>query len=473
VDRCHRQVPPGLSNGIVTMIDRPRILILSQDEISANMSGPAIRCWEFARVLSHHGRVTLANPGEVELDLPPGVDTLPLNTPMLQERASDYDVIILSGYILAVYPFLKTLDVPLVVDIYAPFNLENLQRIADKKMAFQLQDHDEVLTVLTDQLRCGDFFLCASEAQRDYWLGVLSGLNRVNPLTHGDDPTLRRLIEVVPFGLPADSPRQTCQVLKGVHPGISASDKVVLWGGGIYDWLDPLTLIRAMNVIVAQRDDVKLFFMGVKHPNPTVRGFEMLEQAIGLSRELGLENRFVFFNDWVPYKERANYLLEADIGASLHLDHLETRYAFRTRLLDYIWAGLPVVCTSGDTMAKLVSEYRLGQVVAYQAVAEVASAILELLDTPNLRAAYASRFEATAPMFSWPNAARPLVDFCQAPYFAADRTLRATSVDGKAISEIPAWQRYLRKGYRYLSTGEVGTLWEELKRYLAWRLKHD
>jgi glycosyltransferase involved in cell wall biosynthesis len=454
------------------MTDMPRILILSQEDIGANMSGPAIRCWEFARVLSHHCRVTLASPGKVELDLPPGVDALELNAQALQERASEYDAILLSGYTLSLYPFLKTVDAPLVVDIYAPFNLENMKRIAGKKMAFQWGDHDEVLKVLKDQLLHGDFFLCASEAQRDYWLGVLSGLNRVNPLTYGDDPTLRRLIEVVPFGLPAESPTSTRQALKGVYPGIGPSDSVVLWGGGVYDWLDPLTLIRAMDVVAEQRDDVKLFFMGVKHPNPKVRGFEALEQATELSRELGLENRIVFFNDWVPYEDRANYLLEADIGVSLHLDHLETRYAFRTRLLDYIWAGLPTICTAGDTMASLVSKHQLGRVAGYQAVAEVATAILELLDTPDLHAAYAPRFEAVADLFSWPSAVRPLVSFCRAPYFAPDRTLRRTNVAGEAVSEIPAWRRYAGKGFRYLRTGEVGTLWEELKRYVAWRLKH-
>jgi glycosyltransferase involved in cell wall biosynthesis len=453
------------------MTDVPRILILSQDEIGVNMSGPAIRCWEFARILSAFCQVTLASPTEVGLALPPGVDTLPLNTATLQERASLYDAIILSGYTLAVYPFLKELNIPLVVDIYAPFNLENLQRIADKKMAFQLQDHDEVLTVLKDQLQYGDFFLCASETQRDYWLGILSGLNRVNPLTYRDDPTLRRLIAVVPFGLPSTPPIHTSQVLKGVYPGIRATDQVVLWGGGVYNWLDPLTLIRAMEIVAAQRDDVKLFFMGVKHPNPTVRGFEMLRQAIEMSRELGLENRFVFFNDWVPYEARANYLLEADIGVSLHLDHMETRYAFRTRLLDYIWTGLPIICTTGDTMAELVSAHQLGRVVGYQAVTEVASAIMNLLDTPSLRAEYKPRFDAVAPTLSWPNVAQPLVTFCQSPHFAADQALWGTGAESKGISGDPAWRRYMRKGYRYLRTGEVKALWDELRRYLAWQLR--
>jgi glycosyltransferase involved in cell wall biosynthesis len=224
-----------------------------------------------------------------------------------------------------------------------------------------------------------------------------------------------------------------------------------------------------MGIIAGQRDDVRLFFMGVKHPNPTVRGFEMLRQAEALSRQLGLEDRFVFFNDWVPYEDRANYLLEADLGVSLHLDHLETRYAFRTRLLDYIWAGLPIICTSGDAMADLVSSYQLGCVVGCQAVKEVATAIMDLLETPALRAEYSSRFEAVVPRLSWPNVARPLVTFCQAPYQAADRRLVAASSGVEHISETPTGQRRLRKGYRYLRTGEVKTLWEELRRYLAWR----
>ena len=54
---------------------------------------------------------------------------------------------------------------------------------------------------------------------------------------------------------------------------------------------------------------------------------------------------------WVPYDERADFLLDADLGVSTHLEHIETAYSFRTRVLDYWWAGLPVVATDGDTFA--------------------------------------------------------------------------------------------------------------------------
>src|SRR5262249_28644569 len=67
---------------------------------------------------------------------------------------------------------------------------------------------------------------------------------------------------------------------------------------------------------------------------------------------------------WVPYEERVNWLLDADCAVSAHLDHVETRFAFRTRLLDCFWAGLPVVCTEGDDLAERVARDDLGGTVA-------------------------------------------------------------------------------------------------------------
>ena len=63
----------------------------------------------------------------------------------------------------------------------------------------------------------------------------------------------------------------------------------------------------------------------------------------------------VFFNRaWVPYDERGAWFAEADLGVSAHLDSLEARFAFRTRLLDHIAAGTPLVVTRGDVLAELV-----------------------------------------------------------------------------------------------------------------------
>src|SRR3712207_7857570 len=55
--------------------------------------------------------------------------------------------------------------------------------------------------------------------------------------------------------------------------------------------------------------------------------------------------------------------------SSLHAAGLEGRFASRTRVLDYLAAGLPVVCSSGDTMSDVVAAHGLGEVVPPQDVA--------------------------------------------------------------------------------------------------------
>jgi hypothetical protein len=88
--------------------------------------------------------------------------------------------------------------------------------------------------------------------------------------------------------------------------------------------------------------------MGVKRPNASVTTSHTADQTIALAEQLGVANRLVFFNDWVAYEDRENFLLEADLGLNIHRDNLETRFSFRTRMMDYFWAGLPIITTEGD-----------------------------------------------------------------------------------------------------------------------------
>ena len=448
-----------------------RVLIISHDVVDHRMAGPAIRAWEFARLLSKDNRVTLAIPNESNL---PG-DGFALETynrQRLRELAARADCTIISGLTLMQYPFLRQVCPVLVMDIYDPFVLENLQLFAHQRMKLRLQDHHGLARAMNDQLLLGDFFICASEEQRDYWLGALSALNRVNPRTYDADPALRALIDIVPFGLPDIPPRHHRPVMKGIVPGIGPDDKVLLWNGGIYNWLDPLTLIRAVARVVEQRDDVRLFFMGIKHPNPQVHPMRMTTDAVRLSDSLGLTDRVVFFNDWVAYEERENYLLEADLGASLHLPHIETHFAFRTRLLDCLWAGLPMVVTGGDTLAALVGEHDLGRVVEPEDADGVAAAIMALLAEPDPRVARAEAFVRARRRFTWEQAITPLARFCAEPRPAPD--LAAGSVTADAIGSphlgnSSNWRTLMTKARICLRDQGPRALWREARSFLNWR----
>lgn len=397
-----------------------RVLIISNDTIGERMAGPAIRCWEFAQCLSREHEVVLATPNETTLTSP-DFTLRHYNERVLKELSRWCDVLICQGFILHHFPFLKQQRKPIVVDVYDPFTLEFLELFKYKEFHEREALNTANLEVLNDQLVAGDFFLCASEKQRDYWIGMLCSLNRINPSTYDMDKTLRGFIEVVPFGLPSRSPVHSKRVLKGIHPKIGKNDKLILWGGGIYNWFDPITLVKAMNRIVNRRKDIKLYFLGLKHPNPHVPEMKMCTEAIRLTEELGLKDECVFFNhDWVPYEERENYLLEADIGISTHLDHVETNFSFRTRLLDYLWAGLPIISTKGDSMSDLVERNNLGVTVAPESVQELEAAIVGLADS-DCTDEIKKNIRKVASSFTWDGVISPLNEFCRNPVMAPDK----------------------------------------------------
>ncbi len=200
---------------------------------------------------------------------------------------------------------------------------------------------------------------------------------RINPATYQADPTLRNLADVVPYGLPATQPVHTRPALKEVWPGLHDSDHIVLWGGGLWPWLDPQTAVYAIAAIWQQRQDVKLVFPGTKHPNPAMASMPTRNQdVVHLADQLGLLDRAVFFGDWIPYADRANVLLESDVALTLHYDSYESRLAFRSRVLEYIWAGIPIVATRGDATSDLVDRYNLGITVDCGDVEGVTTAIL-------------------------------------------------------------------------------------------------
>ena len=398
---------------------RTRVLVVTYDKVGPQMAGPAIRAYELSRVLAAENDVILGCRLEPERE-GAGFEVrwYRKDLTLLRELVDWADVVVAFGFLLLECPEIVELGKAVVSDIYDPFHLEVLVQRADDPMDVQLREHTGALGAMNRQLQVSDFFLVASERQRDLMFGMLAALGRINPHTYGQDQTFDRLISVVPFGLPSTPPVAQRPVLKGVHPGIGEDDVVLLWAGGVYEWFDPLSLIEA----VAKVDDdrVKLFFMGMGHPNPDVPKMAMGARAIALAEELGVRDRRVFFNEgWVPYDERAGYLLEADVGVSTHYKHMETTYAFRTRMLDYIWAGLPVLCTEGDTLADLVARHDLGEVVPPDDPAAIELAITKLLDADR-RATCSANLALLAEELRWERVAEPLVRFCRNPAHAQD-----------------------------------------------------
>ncbi|MDA8043649.1 MAG: glycosyltransferase [Actinomycetota bacterium] len=394
---------------------------MTDDVLTQRMAGPAIRAWQIAEALAPDHEVVLATTSPTCQRSSPAFGTEAAGPERFAELERWCTVVLFQGYVLNHVPVLRTTDKVMVVDLYDPLHLEALELNAPRPEPERSYNVASSVRVLGEQMLRGDFFVCASEKQRDLWLGFLSAAGRVNPANYAADPSLRSLIDVVAFGLPGHRPEHTRAALKGVVPGIGADDEVVLWGGGVYDWFDPLTAIRALDRVRESHPKVRLFFLGVRHPNPAIEEARTLVAARELARELGLYGTHVFFNEeWVDYDDRQNFLLESDVAISLHVEHIEAAYSFRTRILDYMWAGLPIVATRGDTFAELIEREGLGAVVPGEDVEAVAAALGGLLGHATARQECRDRTAGIARRFVWAEVLRPLVQFCAAPSRAAD-----------------------------------------------------
>jgi len=402
-----------------------RVLVTANDVISSRLAGPGIRCVELGRQLALAGHdVTIVAVDSTPAAFP-GLTVVGRQSQSdIDALARNHDAVLVEGLSLVRYPSLRRASIPIIVDLYDPFPLAILEQESHRAMSMRENSSTSIRSALRDLLRCGDFFICASERQRDFWLGSLLEAGRINPHTWDADNSLRKLIDVVPFGVSdLPPPIRHPQARARISPHLDERAIVLLWAGGIYNWFDPLSLIRSVARVHSEFPNIRLVFMSTTHPNQGVpERMWMPARARQLADQLGVLDTVVIFNDtWVPYEDRGDWLAAADCGVSTHFDHAETRYAFRTRFLDYFWARLPIICSDGDVLAELVRQRHLGWVVAPEDESGLVEAIRTFAQRGKEYETMRIRVGEVAAKMTWSHVTQPLRAYCDDLMLAADR----------------------------------------------------
>ncbi|MDQ3721898.1 MAG: glycosyltransferase [Actinomycetota bacterium] len=431
-----------------------RVLLAPNDFVGEKMAAPGIRYFHFARELARDGRfhVTLMvtnDPQEVQLDGVHAIGTLPRRHRQIRELASSFDVIVAQGGLdCRSMVFLAGTGVRTIYDLYAPlFEMLTFQAALDTHSSQQRLSWEAYCLRHRILLSTGRALIGANTEQRLALLGALAAVGRISLEDYRLDPTLGHLVGAVGLGIDLDPPRATIADVRSGLTGAREEDRVLIWPGNLWDWFDPETLMRAMAKISATRDDIKLYCLGLRHPNSGY-GSEMTTTArtIRLAEELGIKDRTVFFDfTWIAYEERQNYLLAADIGINVHTRHVETTFAYRTRVLDYLWASLPVVTTEGGALSDLVARHGLGRTVRFGDVEDCAQAILELCDDPDEYARVKERVARYRQQLTWQRAVEPLIELIEAPQSSVNDgatvralALRYAGARARAAARMPA-----------------------------------
>lgn len=369
------------------------------------MAGMGIRALELARALSGQFAVRLLVPNDTgqAREVAGALEVVGVKDGALAAAARGADAAVVSGHAANGW-FHQVPDVPVAADLYDPYPVENLHYA--RSLGEGTARHDRESLALA--LGRADFFLCASPEQRLFYAGGLFAAGRIGARNFPDDPALARLVAVVPFGTP-EQPARGDRAAGRAAAGAPESGPLVLFGG-VYDWYDPELLLAAWPAVTARQPDARLLFFENPNPESTPQG--AFDRARRRAREMDPDGRSIVFSPWLPYAARADLYAASDLLVSIASEGLETELAYRTRLLDAAWGGVPAVAVAGGSLARELSAAGAAFECGRDAVA-LADRIAGLLADASGRARSAGAARAFAAARGWKAVTAPLAAWCR------------------------------------------------------------
>lgn len=367
------------------------ILFLSTDPIGERMNGPAIRHYELARHLANAGYTcTLMSPSASSDGRAGPVSLRAMNGQAdIRREVERHEVILFTPAAIPSGSDDLIRKKWLVADLFVPHYFESgasgpvldAGQVRSGAGIHHSVHQDFLLHRLERALDLANHIICGSERQRQWILGLLTAFGKIGDGQRRMSAPIEDYVSLVPYGTPADPPASSRSRIKGVIPGICAGDKVILWWGCWCDWYDLETLFSAMEILAKNRPDIKLVMGHPVHPGAEEEPSKSIQASIRQAKDRGLLNRSIFIlEEWIPYENRGEYLLQADAGIYCHRKTLESFYSIRSRFFDYIWAGLPVIISEGDAFEYPVRNAALGCVVSQDDARGWADAIVSTCD---------------------------------------------------------------------------------------------
>lgn len=324
-----------------------KILIVSQGPVPTShktvVEGGGIRSWSMASGLSALGHeVVIAIPTAFRQPDDAIIQLLHYeNADALLGELFRFDAVV-SSYSAGVTNQLfesAPAGVLKIADAYVPIHVEVSARDFADDLDEVRQFHSDHVSWIKN-LKNSDVILVAHEVQATYYTGLLFGLGKLDPTNYRNMPIIK-----VPFGAnPKDAinHRETSEM---------KPDKTILWWGGFYPWFD-FEYLTELAPRLKERG-VKLRIAGAI--NPFVRVPKFASKANAVIRALQKYDN-VEFIDWLPYTDRFKAFEGVAGVIALNKFGPETALSWRTRYIDLLEQGMPLLTNGGDPFGDMIVE---------------------------------------------------------------------------------------------------------------------
>jgi glycosyltransferase involved in cell wall biosynthesis len=132
-----------------------------------------------------------------------------------------------------------------------------------------------------------------------------------------------------------------------------------------------------MPLLCRQIPDIQLLIAG---SGPAEQELRQLTLSLGVQEH-------VLFQGFVPYSDLPALLARADIGVATSRQNEFRQYASPLKLVEYMAAGLPVICSGGGEAEKMIEESKAGVNIPFEPEA-FAAAVQSLLTIPDCLSAF-------------------------------------------------------------------------------------
>lgn len=314
----------------------PRVLIISKTAVpntpTAVIFGGGVRVWSLAQGLIQNGITThIAVPSstgcvEDQVVRPYG------DFEGLISLASSYDFVISNIAIDESMEIFERLpkQVIRIADAFIPVHLELSASTTGRAIEFEEMKYKWGTDTYISNLAASDLSIVASDIQRHYLVGLLSGSRILTPKTYD---SIR--IVIAPIGVDSSTPVAT-------EP---KKERVILWWGGFYPWYDFERLHEFANALYINEPKTTFRIVGAMNPFTSGELFESVPRAV-LAKLTSLPN--VESWDWLPYSKREEAFEGVTAVLILNDQGFENEFSWRTRLVDPLGFGVPILTNGGD-----------------------------------------------------------------------------------------------------------------------------
>jgi glycosyltransferase involved in cell wall biosynthesis len=267
-------------------------------------------------------------------------------------------------------------------------------------------------------LQKGDVFSGCGLPQQHMMVGELAMAGRLNHHTFG-----YQFVRTVPPGSPPSPsvtiPRREPRTLVAAQ-GVGEEDFVVLWCGGYNTWTDVETLFKALTWAMAHHPQLHYVSVGANTYEAPDNVYTRLLELIDKSP---YRHRFHMLG-WRPWSEIPQFYRESEVGINIDALHYETIYGTRTRLVEMIASGLPVITSLGAELSYLLRDRGAAltfEVGDWQGMGEQ---LIKLVQEPDLRDQMAyTAHEFANTVLAFAATTKPVREWVQNPRPAPDKAV--------------------------------------------------